>query len=40
MTGVLSGLHSMNTWSWELEVLNICLGGDAVELLFSSLLTG
>lgn len=40
VTGLLSGLHSMNTWSWELEVLNICLSGDAVELLFSALLTG
>lgn len=38
--GVLSGLHSMSTWNRELEVLNICLSVDAVELLFSSLLTG
>lgn len=28
-----------NTWSRELEVLNICLSGDDMELLFSSLLT-
>lgn len=29
-----------NTWNRELEVLNICLSGDGMELLFSSILTG
>lgn len=40
MTGVLSGFHSVSTLNRELEVLNICLSGDVVELLFSSLSTG